>query len=139
MPLQHQSQVSILDQGGHNQKLSKIETLRLAQNYIQLLSFSVASNRKFQYEDIHHMLTRNLSQSTGNLLRARLIYDLDYSIAKNLIDDGSVPVPGGEAEDDDEKDNCQACYLDPYWNQDGDPENYSDYFEVNSCYNCCYK
>lgn len=139
MPLQPylSGHISILDQG-HGQKLSKIETLRLAQNYIQLLTVAVTSNRKMRLDDIHHMLSRNLSQATANLLRARLIYDLDYSIARNLLEDNA-----SAAVNPFDTEQCLQCTTngdqDGYpWNSD-DPVGYSEYLEINPFYGCCYK
>lgn len=126
--------ISILDQG-HGQKLSKIETLRLAQNYIQLLTVAATSQRKMQYDDIHHLLSRNLSQATANLLRARLIYDLDYSIAKNLLEDEGDEVNVFETEQCQQCSNNQQTYP---WSSD-DGVGYSEYVELNPFYGCCYK
>lgn len=98
----------------------------MAQNYIHLLVVFLESNRKMTYEAIHRMLTRNMSQATSNLLRSRLIYDLDYSVAKHMIE-------GGE---------CEDCCLDSFWNQEEDDREgigYNEYLEENPFYGCCYK
>lgn len=132
--------MSILDQG-HNQKLSKIETLRLAQNYIQLLTMFLATNQRVKFDDMHHMLTRNLSQATGNLLRARLPYDMDYTIAQRIIiDGGEEEEVGGSNDDYFERNGCHGCTK-PYWTlRDEEERGYSDYVEVDPFYvGCCYK
>ncbi|XP_059615055.1 neurogenic differentiation factor 2-like [Phlebotomus argentipes] len=77
-----------LDQN-HNQKLSKIETLRLAYNYISALGQSLAWGRKLHYEELIYILSRGLSQTTVNLLRARLRFDLEYHLAQCLIEDSA--------------------------------------------------
>lgn len=105
--------MSILDHG-HSQKISKIETLRLAQNYIKLLALFLTTNKRYKFEDLHQVLSKNLSQTTGNLLRARLMYDLDYSIAASIIEDSEE----GPTEDFD---------------------SYSEYLDVDPFYSCCYK
>lgn len=59
----------------NNQKLSKIETLRLAKNYIATLAHLLAANIMVSESDFLNMLTKNVSQSTGNLLKQRLHVD----------------------------------------------------------------
>ncbi|XP_055686978.1 neurogenic differentiation factor 6-A-like [Lutzomyia longipalpis] len=78
-----------LDQN-HNQKLSKIETLRLAYNYISALGQSLSWGRKLHFEELIFILARGLSQSTVNLLRARLRCDLDHAVAQCLIEESSA-------------------------------------------------
>lgn len=81
------------------------------------------------YEAMHHMLTKNMSQATSNLLRSRLIYDLDYSVAKHMI------------QDEEGEEECEDCCLDSFWNEDEDREGvgYNEYLQVNPFYGCCYK
>ncbi|XP_021918572.1 neurogenic differentiation factor 1-like [Zootermopsis nevadensis] len=54
------------------QKLSKIETLRLAHNYIFALSQILAEGRPMERTRLLHVLARGLSQATINLLTASL-------------------------------------------------------------------
>lgn len=63
------------------QKLSKIETLRLAKNYIFVLSEALRRNRLFSYEDLINALSNRLSQNTCNLLRTRLQLDDELKAA----------------------------------------------------------
>lgn len=123
-------QLSVLDQG-HNQKLSKIETLRLAQNYIRLLTFFLTTNKRLHFEDLHHMLTRNLSPATGNLMRTRLPFDLDYSIARNIISEGASEYFGTE--------DCHNCSQPYFAAEEEEDRGYTDYLEVDPYYGCCYK
>ncbi|XP_055701041.1 neurogenic differentiation factor 2-like [Phlebotomus papatasi] len=70
-----------------SQKLSKIETLRLAYNYISALGQTLNWGRRLHFEELIYILARGLSQTTVNLLRARLRFDLDYHLAQCLIED----------------------------------------------------
>ncbi|GAB0096224.1 neurogenic differentiation factor 4 [Sergentomyia squamirostris] len=72
-----------LDQN-HNQKLSKIETLRLAYNYISALGQSLSWGRRLHFEEMIYILSRGLSQTTVNLLRSRLRFDLDQHLAQSV-------------------------------------------------------
>jgi hypothetical protein len=54
------------------QKLSKIETLRLAHNYILALSQILAEGRPMEGSRLLHVLARGLSQATANLLASSL-------------------------------------------------------------------
>ncbi|EAT44366.1 AAEL004252-PA [Aedes aegypti] len=63
------------------QKLSKIETLRLAKNYICVLSEALLRNRPFGYEELMDALSVRLSQNTCNLLRTRLQLDDELKAA----------------------------------------------------------
>lgn len=122
--------LAILDHGHCQNKLSKIETLRLAKNYIKLLSAFLTTNEKLKFEDLHRILSRNLSQTTANILRVRLAYDLDYSIARTVLED----CEGGTSSVNDEFDSNDGHH----WNQDED-HCYNDYLQMNSYYGCCYK
>lgn len=106
MPLQPflSGHVEILDHG-HTQKLSKIETLRLAQNYIKVLSAFVVTHQKLKYDDMEGILAHGLSATTANLLKARLRYDLDCSLAENLIEDGEWPPERAASFD------CEQCWT----------------------------
>ncbi|GFG31217.1 hypothetical protein Cfor_07629 [Coptotermes formosanus] len=54
------------------QKLSKIETLRLAHNYIFALSQILAEGRPMEGARLLHVLARGLSQATANRLASSL-------------------------------------------------------------------
>uniref|UniRef100_A0A182TY82 BHLH domain-containing protein n=1 Tax=Anopheles melas TaxID=34690 RepID=A0A182TY82_9DIPT len=71
------------------QKLSKIDTLRLAQNYIAVLLEVLHSGRGMKYDRLLATLGRRLSQNTTNLLRTRLT--LDEQLQAGVVDgcDGS--------------------------------------------------
>lgn len=137
VPLQpYLGHMSILDQG-HSTKLSKIETLRLAQNYIKLLAYFLATNQRIPIEDIHHILSGNLSQATANLLRSRLIYDWDYSIARNVIDDGHEMEDTRTSQDHIGGGNGHKC-MDIQWSEIEDHTSYSDYLDVDPYLSSCY-
>ncbi|XP_062550227.1 neurogenic differentiation factor 1-like [Armigeres subalbatus] len=68
------------------QKLSKIETLRLAKNYICLLSEALRRNRALDRDELMDTLSLRLSQNTCNLLRTRLKLDDDLKAA--LVEPG---------------------------------------------------
>lgn len=131
VPLQpYLGHLSILDQG-HSQKLSKIETLRLAQNYIQLLAIFLSSNQPFTIENLLAMLGQNLSQATINLLRSRLVYDLDYSVAKNLLIDCDDRVVDISDNYNRVRDNGP-----PNWTSE-EERGYSDYLDSEQFYGFC--
>uniref|UniRef100_A0A182WQ83 BHLH domain-containing protein n=1 Tax=Anopheles minimus TaxID=112268 RepID=A0A182WQ83_9DIPT len=76
-----------VDQGGPAstpQKLSKIDTLRLAQNYIRALLEVLHTGRGFKYERLVATLANRLSQNTSNLLRTKL--SLDQQLQAGLLD-----------------------------------------------------
>lgn len=50
------------------QKLSKIETLRLATNYIDVLGNTLKENKPMDSERYIKLLSKNLSQTTANLI-----------------------------------------------------------------------
>uniref|UniRef100_A0A1I7Z1Z0 BHLH domain-containing protein n=1 Tax=Steinernema glaseri TaxID=37863 RepID=A0A1I7Z1Z0_9BILA len=52
----------------HHQKLSKIETLRLARNYIDALNLMLSSGKQPSNLEYAHMLSQGLSQTTTNLI-----------------------------------------------------------------------
>lgn len=85
-----------------------------------MLTLFLVTNKRLKFDDLHQMLSRNLSQTTGNLLRSRLWHDLDYSIARTIID---------EEEEDDEGASQLA----------EDFDSYSEYLDVDPYYTCCYK
>ncbi|CAG9763182.1 unnamed protein product [Ceutorhynchus assimilis] len=55
------------------QKLSKIETLRLARNYITAMSQTLHEGRSMDLTRFIRILSRELSQTTANLLRGTLM------------------------------------------------------------------
>lgn len=57
-----------LQQFSQQQKLSKIETLRLARNYIIVLSQVLAEDRPMESSRLLHTLSQGLSQATANQL-----------------------------------------------------------------------
>uniref|UniRef100_A0A182NKR9 BHLH domain-containing protein n=1 Tax=Anopheles dirus TaxID=7168 RepID=A0A182NKR9_9DIPT len=57
------------------QKLSKIDTLRLAQNYIRVLLEVLRTGSGFSYDRLVGTLANRLSQNTANLLRTKLRLD----------------------------------------------------------------
>uniref|UniRef100_A0A182QDY6 BHLH domain-containing protein n=1 Tax=Anopheles farauti TaxID=69004 RepID=A0A182QDY6_9DIPT len=57
------------------QKLSKIDTLRLAQNYIRVLLEVLRTGTGFPYDRLVGTLANRLSQNTANLLRTKLRLD----------------------------------------------------------------
>ncbi|XP_035907681.1 neurogenic differentiation factor 4-like [Anopheles stephensi] len=66
------------------QKLSKIDTLRLAQNYIRVLLEVLHTGRGFKYDRLVAALANRLSQNTANLLRTKL--SLDQQLQAGLLD-----------------------------------------------------
>ncbi|XP_045464245.1 neurogenic differentiation factor 4-like [Harmonia axyridis] len=62
-----------IDMNASPQKLSKIETLRLAANYIGVLSEILEGNQPMESERYIKMLSKNLSQSTSNLIASSVI------------------------------------------------------------------
>ncbi|XP_052896960.1 neurogenic differentiation factor 2-like [Anopheles moucheti] len=66
------------------QKLSKIDTLRLAQNYILVLLEVLYTGRGFRYERLVATLASRLSQNTANLLRTKL--SLDQPLQTGLLE-----------------------------------------------------
>uniref|UniRef100_A0A182PXE6 BHLH domain-containing protein n=1 Tax=Anopheles epiroticus TaxID=199890 RepID=A0A182PXE6_9DIPT len=73
------------------QKLSKIDTLRLAQNYILVLLEALHTGRGLRYERLLSTLGRRLSQNTNNLLRTRLTLDqqLQAGLLEGCCGDGA--------------------------------------------------
>lgn len=65
------------------QKLSKIETLRLARNYIYVLKEALRQNRQLSHEELMDALSVRLSQNTCSLLRTRL--KLDEELRAGLV------------------------------------------------------
>lgn len=70
-----------------NQKLSKIETLRLARNYIKALSLVLDEEEAISYDQFFALLTHNLSHQTVNALKNRV--RIDHDLARNLLIDES--------------------------------------------------
>lgn len=75
----------------HQQKLSKIETLRLARNYIAALAEILASGRRPDQVSFGRSLTEGLSQNTVNLLAACL----QINPRQLLLDDAMSPYRSG--------------------------------------------
>ncbi|CAF1290920.1 unnamed protein product [Adineta steineri] len=73
------------------QKLSKIETLRLAKNYIEALSQMISSNQIPDNEQFAQLLCQGLSPNTMNLVAAtlslnpRIIQQNDSTSSSNII------------------------------------------------------
>ncbi|XP_050093932.1 neurogenic differentiation factor 6-A-like [Anopheles aquasalis] len=65
------------------QKLSKIDTLRLAQNYILVLLETLRTGRRINFEHLIAVLASRLSQGTVNLLRTKL--RLDRELRRGLV------------------------------------------------------
>lgn len=65
------------------QKLSKIETLRLAKNYIAALSLSLADNRTMPANEFLRLLCHDLSQTTIHALRTNI--RVDSQLQKKLF------------------------------------------------------
>ncbi|KAL1517112.1 hypothetical protein ABEB36_000921 [Hypothenemus hampei] len=66
MPIKRQDTEDV---AGNQQKLSKIETLRLARNYIMAMSQTLHEGRAMDLSRFVDILCRELSQTTVNLLR----------------------------------------------------------------------
>lgn len=62
------------------QKLTKIDTVRLAANYITALSESLHFNTKITFETLLLTLRNDLSQATSNALRHKLKLDDDLQV-----------------------------------------------------------
>lgn len=77
------------------QKLSKIETLRLARNYIVAMSQTLQEGRPMDITRFIKILSRELSQTTANLLSAAILGSVAYSQYNNVFldcnDSGYVP------------------------------------------------
>ncbi|KAK5642863.1 hypothetical protein RI129_009030 [Pyrocoelia pectoralis] len=56
-----------------SQKLSKIETLRLARNYICAMSLTLEEGKPMSLQRFAKMLSKELSQTTANLLSAAIM------------------------------------------------------------------
>lgn len=76
------------------QKLSKIETLRLAQNYIGLLNKVLTENRSVTTSEFLSILEWKLNQSSANLLRTRL--KLDCQLKNGLIRDAAKNIASSD-------------------------------------------
>lgn len=76
------------------QKLSKIETLRLAQNYIGLLNKVLTENRSVTTSEFLSILEWKLNQSSANLLRTRL--RLDWQLKNGLIRDAAKNIASSD-------------------------------------------
>uniref|UniRef100_A0A6M2DIE2 Putative transcription factor neurod n=1 Tax=Xenopsylla cheopis TaxID=163159 RepID=A0A6M2DIE2_XENCH len=70
IPIQTQNLKLYNPHYSQTQKLSKIETLRLARNYITALTTILAANRSLHPQEFLQILSRDLSQPTSNLLAA---------------------------------------------------------------------
>ncbi|KAJ8985114.1 hypothetical protein NQ317_012764 [Molorchus minor] len=66
-------QITHSDLNSSPQKLSKIETLRLARNYIIAMTQTLQEGRPMDITRFIKILSRELSQTTGNLLSATLL------------------------------------------------------------------
>ncbi|XP_058828156.1 neurogenic differentiation factor 6-like [Topomyia yanbarensis] len=66
------------------QRLSKIETLRLAKNYIFALAETLRENRRLTYDELLGILSCQLSQNTCNMLRNRL--QMDEALKAELME-----------------------------------------------------
>lgn len=76
------------------QKLSKIETLRLAQNYIGLLNKVLTENRSVTTSEFLSILEWKLNQSSANMLRTRL--RLDWQLKNGLIGDAAKNIASSD-------------------------------------------
>ncbi|KAG4068782.1 hypothetical protein HA402_002473 [Bradysia odoriphaga] len=76
------------------QKLSKIETLRLAQNYIGLLNKVLTENRSVSTSEFLSILEWKLNQSSANMLRTRL--RLDWQLKNGLIRDAAKNIASSD-------------------------------------------
>lgn len=63
-----------------NQKLSKIETLRLARNYILAMSQTLQEGKPMDIMRFIKILSRELSQTTANLLNGTLMGPVNNSL-----------------------------------------------------------
>ncbi|KRY15312.1 Neurogenic differentiation factor 1 [Trichinella patagoniensis] len=63
---------AVVPLAAHHQKLSKIETLRLARNYIGALTRILHSNKQPSNLEFAYILSRGLSQTTTNLIASNL-------------------------------------------------------------------
>lgn len=104
---QHSNDINI------NQKLSKIETLKLAQNYIGILAKSLNNCEKISVVEFDFELTRGLSQATLNLMRQQ--FRLDRILADNLF---STPCRGSQDYCDSNLYSDNQCQpLNDVWHQ----------------------
>lgn len=71
-------------------KLPKIETLKLAVNYIKALKYSLDQNRKLELEEFFYILSFNLRQTTVSILRSKLY--LESKVEEKLLVDGILAV-----------------------------------------------
>lgn len=77
LPLQQQCYTSMITfvasidiyQGTQYHKLSKIDTLRLARNYIKVLNYILNNSNQIEYEKLFSILINDLNQSTINSLK----------------------------------------------------------------------
>uniref|UniRef100_A0A182JGM5 Uncharacterized protein n=1 Tax=Anopheles atroparvus TaxID=41427 RepID=A0A182JGM5_ANOAO len=93
------------------QKLSKIDTLRLAKNYILVLLEVLHSGRRFRADRLIAALANRLSQNTVNLLRTRM--SLDRELRDGLLERSGGTQPGSEREGGQEAHQLRTfqCYL----------------------------
>lgn len=71
------------------QKLSKIETLRLARNYISAMSQTLHEGRSMDLVRFIKILSQELSQTTANLLQGTLMQTMNPSPYCNNFDQDS--------------------------------------------------
>lgn len=76
MPILH----SGTDAHSSSQKLSKIETLRLARNYIMAMSQTLQEGKPMDIMRFIKILSRELSQTTANLLNGTLMGPVNNSL-----------------------------------------------------------
>lgn len=89
----------------HALKLSKIETIRLAQNYIRTLAGVLAERRQLSALELWHQLVPHMGEGTAQLLRHRV--RLDAGLRRQLIvccDDGGDENGGVLAEEQRRRD-----------------------------------
>lgn len=94
-----------------SQKLSKIETLRLAQNYIGMLNKVVTENRPVTLNEFLSMLEWKLNQSSVNLLRTRL--RLDWQLKNGLFLD-AISKDAASGDNNNYDPDCSEFYF-PLW------------------------
>ncbi|CAH0547779.1 unnamed protein product [Brassicogethes aeneus] len=80
-------QITHSDINSAPQKLSKIETLRLARNYIAALTQTLQEGRPMEITRFIKFLSRDLSQTTANLLSGTLIRSNYSEHQRNLFCD----------------------------------------------------
>jgi hypothetical protein len=95
-------------------KLPKIETLKMATNYIKTLNYSLEQNRKLQMDEFIYLLSFNLRPTTISLIKSKLC--LESEVENQLLVDGMMQIGRQDwnnglstTNHDEESDHSSVC------------------------------